>query len=126
MVLMEKIYRIEDGETLTIITDKGKEAFCISKEKDKLKVKNIENYKKDDNVLIMTLDEAKFNHYKFMDSIYDILVKLTNNNEKDRKRLNNYMNELVKDLFGEQYTSKDIEIRELNYIAIANYEYVKK
>ena len=120
---MKKIYKIKDGDTLTIITDKGKEALCISKEKDKLKVKNIERYRKDDNVLIMLLDEAKFNHYKFMDSIYDILVKLTNNNEKDRKRLNNYMNKLIKDLFGEQYISKDIEIKDITYLAIAEFEY---
>ena len=44
---------------------------------------------------------------------------------EDRERLNNYMNALVKDLFGKKYTDEYVEIKDLRYFAIAKFDYYK-
>ena len=76
---MEKIYKMEDGESLTIIIDKGKNALKISREGDNLKTTSIESFRKNDNVLIRTLNEKKFQQYTYINAVYDILESLIGN-----------------------------------------------
>lgn len=120
---MEKIYKMEDGEKVTLIIGKGKEAVSISRKDDKLNVVNIEHFKKNDNILIMKLDENKFQRYIFINAISDILENLIGNDLEKKKELNRYVDDLVRDVYGEKYTSKDIIIEDKYHIAIATYKY---
>lgn len=120
---MEKIYKMEDGESLTIIIDKGKNALKISREGDNLKTTSIESFRKNDNVLIRTLNEKKFQQYTYINAVYDILESLIGNDLEKKKKLNRYVDNLTKDVYGEKYTGKDIIIEDKYHISVATYKY---
>ena len=111
---MEYVYKLKENDSITLISDNngGIEIKC---ENGNLLVEELDT-------IFSRLDINVLKQYAIIDTFYNKLATLTENSPALRKGLNRYVDGLVRELFGEEYTRKDINIIDNEYYCLSTYE----
>ena len=118
---MEYAYKLKENDSIILISD-NKGGVEIKCENGNLLIKELDKADKMENTIFSRLDINILKQYVIIDTYYNKLATLTENNPQLRKRLNYYFDGLVKELFGEEYTRKDINIIDNEYYCLSTYE----
>ncbi len=118
---MKKFYSLLENEELVVINPKTKNGLAIKNNNGKLYIKEVENFEKEDNLFITSLDYKKFKQYLLFEDYYFTKIKETKD-IKDLNKLNKVMNNLIIELFGKKYYQKNIDIIKEEYQVISTFE----
>ena len=118
---MEYVYKLKENDSITLIND-NKDGIEIKCENGNLLVEELDKDDKAENTIFSRLDINVLKQYAIIDTFYNKLATLTENSPALRKGLNRYVDGLVRELFGEEYTRKDINIIDNEYYCLSTYE----
>ena len=118
---MEYVYKLKENDSITLIND-NKDSIEIKCENGNLLIKELDKDDKVENTIFSRLDINIFKQYAIIDTYYNKLITLTENAPELRKKLNHYVDKIVKELFGEEYAKKDINITGNEYYCLSTYD----
>ena len=118
---MEYVYKLKESDSIILIGN-NKGGVEIKCENGNILIKELDKVDKLENTIFSRLDMNVLKQYAIIDTFYNKLATLTENSPALRKGLNRYVDGLVRELFGEEYTRKDINIIDNEYYCLSTYE----
>ena len=118
---MEYVYKLKENDSIILISD-NKGGVKIKCENGNLLIKELDKVDKMENTIFSRIDKNVLKYYEIIDTCYNKLASITENNPELREKLNIYDDELVKALYGEEYLREDINIIDNEYYCLSTYE----